>query len=354
MPVNKSAKVRYDIIDECLRNTTIKWTKQRLLDHVNRRLALHNSSEVTISISQIRYDLQNMEIEFGAPIASKREGRIYYYYYEDEAFSINNIPISEQDIDTLNGAMLLLQQFHQFQVVKETKSVFDKLQAKVNYYSHADSNIMQFSYHMDQYVVETLEDLFQSILQKNTLRVQYGSGSIKTYHIRPYVLKSYHDNWYLLAFCKEDNQMEVFEINKLSNIAVVNTTIPVQEDLIQFFNDRIGVSERFPHQSKEQITLQLEGNAALEVISRPLHHSQRILKAGDDIDKLILTLDVIINKELIKKILSFGPEATVLGPDHLAQEVSTIIKDTMGVYLKKTGYKATIKQMSAGLYKKAV
>ena len=34
MPVNKSARVRFEIIDECLRNTMHKWTKKTLVDSI--------------------------------------------------------------------------------------------------------------------------------------------------------------------------------------------------------------------------------------------------------------------------------------------------------------------------------
>lgn len=355
MPINKSAKVRYDIIDECLRNTKIKWTKQRLLDQVNRRLALHNFSDATISISQIRYDLRDMEVELGAPIETKREGRSYYYYYEDEDYSINNIPVSKEDINTLNTAILLLQQFEQFSIVQDTVSVIHKLEAKLDDHNKVDANVIQFSYNFNQNTIETIEDLFQCIHQKNVLRVKYVTTDIKTYHIRPYILKVYDDNWYLLASCKECDELKVFNIKYLQHICVINQgDIPFVENASSYFNNRIGVSQRSDDPTIEHITMLLNGNAAMEVLTRPLHHSQNIIESDQEAGSVKISLDVIINKELIKKILTFGKEATVQEPKHLATEVRCTIKDAMNVYIKKAVFELSNHPINLHSYKNAV
>jgi hypothetical protein len=38
MPINKAARLRFEIIDECLRNRLHKWSKKMLLDVVNQKL----------------------------------------------------------------------------------------------------------------------------------------------------------------------------------------------------------------------------------------------------------------------------------------------------------------------------
>ena len=130
MPVNKNAKFRFDIIDECLRSTTKKWSKAALLQYINRRLELHYGTDTHISASQLRYDLEHMQSEFGAPIEMYRDGRNYYYRYEDAGFSIKNIPLKEQDIATLKQAIGVLQSIEAMPLAAEVTAIVRRLEGR--------------------------------------------------------------------------------------------------------------------------------------------------------------------------------------------------------------------------------
>ncbi|HRO41889.1 MAG TPA: hypothetical protein PL009_03595 [Flavipsychrobacter sp.] len=96
MPVNKAARFRFEIIDECLRSSSRKWSKAELLKYVNRRLELHFGEGTNISASQLRYDIEHMQTECSAPIEMYKDGKSFYYRYEDPQFSIKSIPIAEK------------------------------------------------------------------------------------------------------------------------------------------------------------------------------------------------------------------------------------------------------------------
>lgn len=132
MPTNKDAKFRFDIIDDCLRNTKKKWTKAVLLQYVNRKLELHYGEDTTISASQLRYDLIHMETEFGAPIRMYREGRNHYYEYSDADFSIKNITLDAQDIETMNKAIDTLEEANVQYLANEMKELLNKLKGNDN------------------------------------------------------------------------------------------------------------------------------------------------------------------------------------------------------------------------------
>jgi len=78
MPVNKSAQFRFEIIDECLRNTNKKWSKAELLRYINRRLQVHFGDDTSISKTQLGNDLGNMQSQYGAPIEKYKEGIITF------------------------------------------------------------------------------------------------------------------------------------------------------------------------------------------------------------------------------------------------------------------------------------
>ncbi len=61
MPVNKAARLRYEVIDECLRNPMKKWTRKSLLEQVNKKLLAKHDQKEGISPSMLRKDMEAMQ-----------------------------------------------------------------------------------------------------------------------------------------------------------------------------------------------------------------------------------------------------------------------------------------------------
>lgn len=89
MPKNKSAYTRYCLIDKMLRKGS-KLSKHQIIDRLE-------SNNVYISLSQIRYDLEDMSMDFGAPIETikvpnttdKRGAYKTLYFYGDLEYSLD-------------------------------------------------------------------------------------------------------------------------------------------------------------------------------------------------------------------------------------------------------------------------
>ncbi|MDG1296068.1 MAG: WYL domain-containing protein, partial [Saprospiraceae bacterium] len=78
MPQNKNALIRYQVIDQCLRNTRKKWTLNMIKKKVEEAL-FEKEGIQTISIRTIQSDLFNMrsdKLGYNAPI--KVYERSYY------------------------------------------------------------------------------------------------------------------------------------------------------------------------------------------------------------------------------------------------------------------------------------
>lgn len=142
MPVNKAAWFRFEIIDECLRNNSKKWSKAELLKYVNRRLELHFGEGTNISASQLRYDIENMQSECSAPIEMYKDGKSYYYRYEDEQFSIKSIPLAEEDIIKLNDAVHLLQQIQGFTLADDLAAIVKRIENRYRFTNVEDRTVV--------------------------------------------------------------------------------------------------------------------------------------------------------------------------------------------------------------------
>ena len=128
MPVNKNALIRYKTIDNCLRNPYRRWTVEDLVDACSDALYDFEGIRRGVSLRTIQGDLQMMrsdKLGYNAPI------EVYdhkYYRYSDRDYSIMNLPLSHNDIETMTEAVNLLRQFEDFDHFNEMSDVVSRLQ----------------------------------------------------------------------------------------------------------------------------------------------------------------------------------------------------------------------------------
>ena len=257
MPINKAAKFRFDIIDECLRNTKKKWSKTELLRYINRRLSLHFGEQTSISLSQLRYDLAHMQTEIGAPIEMYREGKNYYYRYDEPDFSIKNIPIDEQDLATLKDAIQLLRHIKGFSFAEEMSEMVSRLESKYNINANDAARIISFGGPDGSDDTGYLQDTYEAIKRKTVLKLTYKSFNATTasvWHVHPYLLKAYHNRWYLLGHCTEKGNIGIYALERIEDIKVANIPFIENNEEGDMFKDIIGVTF-LQNKNKENIEL---------------------------------------------------------------------------------------------------
>ncbi|MGN6568388.1 MAG: helix-turn-helix transcriptional regulator [Flavipsychrobacter sp.] len=336
MPVNKAARYRFEIIDECLRNTKRKWSKAILLLYVNRHLELHYGEETSISNSQLRYDLENMQSEYGAPIEMYKEGRNYFYKYDDPSFSIKNIPIAEDDITKLNNVLNFLQQIKGFTIADEMAEVLKRLESRYNFKCEAEGAIISFQSSPSEFGMENLEDIYYAIIRKTVLKINYQSFHAtepRLWHIHPYLLKEYNNRWYLLGYAQEKEKIGIYALDRMKDIRVSN--LPYAMDVFNkcedYFRDVIGITILPEKSAVEHISLLFSADLAPYIQTMPLHHSQRLIHAYDD-GQIEIELRLIINPELISMLLSFGSNVKVQQPASLANEIHKVAQQLLLKY----------------------
>ena len=335
MPVNKAARFRFEILDECLRNTKKKWSKAELLRFVNRRLEAHLGAESMISPSQLRYDLESMESECAAPIEMYRDGRSYYYRYDDPEFSIRSLPVEEEDLVKLHSAVQLLQQIRGFTIANDMAEIVNRLESRHRFPNTKEACIIAFESSPEMQGVENLEDIYLAIIRKNVLRISYQTFKAKearTWHVHPYMLKEYNHRWYLLGYAQEKQNPGVFALDRMQDIRVVRQPF-VENSFINsddYFRDVIGVT-LLPERHVEELELIFSPVIAPYIRTKPLHHSQRIVRQYED-GSLHLKLALRINPELLNMLMGYGRDVKVLYPAHLAIQLREVADAIVAQY----------------------
>ncbi len=131
MPQNKNALIRYKTIDKCLQNKYRQWCLTDLIDACTAALYEYEGRKVNVSKRTVQLDIQMMrsdKLGYNAPIV------VYdrkFYRYEDDNYSITNIPIGEQDMQVLSESLEMLKQFKDFSLFQDLGGIIQRLEDQV-------------------------------------------------------------------------------------------------------------------------------------------------------------------------------------------------------------------------------
>lgn len=320
MAVNKNALIRYKTIDKCLQNNYRKWTLNDLIEACSDALYEYEGKDVDVSKRTVQLDLQMMrsdKLGYNAPI------KVYerkFYKYEDENYSIINIPVTDKDVKIMNEAIQVLRQFKDFSLFKEMDGVLQRLEDSV-YSSQKDKRAI---IHLDKNEqlkgLEFIDSIYEAIQNKKVLAVTYQSFKARkpsVLQLHPQLLKEFNNRWFLLASQKE--KYITLALDRISKIELLESEDykDLQIDGDKYYKDVVGVT--VSNSRPQRIQFWVDKKNAPYVITKPFHKSQRTIKQTDD--GVIFNIFVQENFELERLILGFGETIEILKPLKLRHRI---------------------------------
>jgi predicted DNA-binding transcriptional regulator YafY len=175
-------------------------------------------------------------------------------------------------------------------------------------------------------IARALEGTLQ-LRQANILYHSKSSERTKTYLVHPYRLAFAQGGLYLLAYVPEYGEVRTFAVERLQELSLLEERFTPIEDLPDTaFPHSLGVHSGPP----ERVEIEFQPAAADYVRSREWHASQSL--RDDAAGRLLMTLDVCLDRALRSWILSFGPFARVLAPPALAKEIAAQFEEARARY----------------------
>lgn len=340
MPVNKHALIRYRALDKCFSNYARRYYIEDLIQACNDALYLHTGNEKYgdplnpgISRRQILVDIDFMESEagWGALIDRVKNGRRVYYRYEDPEYTINNQPITDEEMTKLRETMLMLSRFKGLPQFEWIDSIITKLEDKFNL-KGADRSVIGLDNNEFVAGIEYISPLFNAIINKTPLRINYQTFNKRAFdwEIHPYYLKQYNNRWFLIGLNNKINNITHVALDRIESLETLHKPY-IENNLIddfdEYFEDIVGVS--FPSERiVEHVVLQFSDHRFPFILTKPIHGSQKVI---NEIEHLI-SLDVMLNKELETLLLSFGHDVEIIEPQSLRNSIANIIKNTYEKY----------------------
>ena len=338
MAQNKNALIRYRTIDKCLQNGYRQWTLEDLIEACSDALYEYEGRDANVSRRTIQLDIQMMrsdKLGYNAPIV------VYdrkYYKYEDSDFSITDIPLNESDMQVLTETVEMLKQFKDFSLFDELGGIIQRLEDKI----YTEKTHRPAIIHLDKNELLRglgyLDLLYQAILKELCLTIYYQSFKARepmevVFH--PYILREFNNRWFVVGRKEESEQILTLALDRIEgveyNLAVDYKNNDFNGD--EYYQNTIGVTVMSGHELQET-HLRIDPYNAPYVLTKPFHHSQRVLKTLPD-GGVIISVKVDINYEFERLILGFGDAIQVVQPRRLRNRIRQKLEKALTYYPRK-------------------
>ncbi|MCU0352454.1 MAG: WYL domain-containing protein [Cytophagales bacterium] len=334
MPVNRNALIRYQTLDNCLRNRRRRWTLDDLMEACSEALYEYEGIAKGVSRRTVQMDLQTMRSEklgYNAPIVVVEKK---YYTYEDSDYSITNIPLTDSDLGKLKEVADILQQFKGFAHFRELSGMVQRLEDKIRTARTQQVSVIDFEKNDNLKGLEHLETVYQAILQQKCLEITYRSfwaKSSQTFVFHAHLLKEYRNRWFVLGKKDGISKEVLLALDRIESLNPSDELYCRDEtlDTAGYFDHVVGVTVA-AGQAVEEVTLWIDSHNAPYVLTKPIHRSQRVVETRPD--GIVIALSVQINFELEREILGFGEGMQVLGPEKLIARMRQRIARLSALY----------------------
>jgi len=332
--INKDAMVRYRVINKCLVNRAKKYPSKEEI-----RLACMEALGVSyLSVRTIEKDIEDMryneELGFHAPISYNKRMKGYHYTVED--YSIDKIPLKENDLNALQFAASILSQFSHLSVLKDFSGTVSKIAEAVSIKRLTANNGLDFiEFDNNDYIPggPFLEDLILAIRSGKQINFDYkkhGLDTYKNYTLEPYLLKQFKSVWYIIGNEPESEKIKTFGLDRMISLTITDTSFLVPEDFDRkkYFRHAYGITSF--HADPEEVLISFNRKAADYIKALPLHHSQELISEGKN--HSLFRFTVYPTHDLLMQLLSYGSEVKILQPTSLQNALKDILQQTIQQY----------------------
>jgi predicted DNA-binding transcriptional regulator YafY len=337
MPIDKNKLHRYRILNELLSDRSRYYTIKDLEKLCSQRLVEDGFDGV--SVRTIRYDLHDIETEYGIDISHIKINGKTCFRYSDEGFSIPGFEKEKKDVVDLRRKLAKLEDLVRGLDGFEGIPMFDwvyemQLRIKEAIGSADKSTIVSFETgNIDVSKLKFLNIIYNAIIEYKVLEVRgYSFRLNEDYRkiVSPYLLKQYNCRWYLIGKVHgSDVELECLPLDRITHVSEINKRYISYENgnVNDYYDDVIGVTV-FADAEVETIKLRVDNKTLPYILSRPLHGSQHQDKNNPN----IIILDLIVNYELKSKLRSYGAAIEVIEPQSLRDEMKKEYLQALAIY----------------------
>lgn len=307
---------RFIVMDQLFRSSEGATVKQ-IIDSVDE----------IIEPRTVKGNIATFKEKFGAKFdESSYRGRETVHKYADPNFSI--IPDLGGKINVLRAAIQKLEFFKGEPHYDMLRFYMKVLENRIS--SDGKWDIILFDNNKDVKGLKYFDTILSAIINKHPLKMLYEpfGGKMLDFNIHPYQLRQYNRRWWLFASAEtkddENRDKRVYPLDRIKSLKPLSKKyIECDIDIDKYFEDVIGMSN-YMEQPVENILIRVDKNEYNYIITKPFHHSQKLVESTDDF--VTIELKVKVNTELKMLLFSYSDYVEVLEPAYLRAEFKSKIK----------------------------
>lgn len=331
MATNKHATVRYNALDKCFSNYNHRYSFEDLLEVCREAIHMEYGDDSGISTRTLRDDIRFMKSEegFSAPIVTRKDGSKPYYIYDDKEFTIKKQKLSSAETEPLKHTLITLSRFKGLPQFEWMNEVVARLEGEFELNSNI-SDAVGFEHNPDLVGLVHFDGLFQAITNKMALQIKYCPSfhDAVDYTVHPYYLKQYNSRWFLFGLCNGRIMNmaldRVVSFCKADSEYIENNTINFSE----YFDDVVGVT--VPYDTEPQIIkLRIDRQRYKYIETKPIHLTQKEIKAESNENTVAIELNIIPNYEFQTLLLGFADSIEIIEPISLREAVKNRAKSIL-------------------------
>ena len=293
---------------------------------------LYNYDGSSVSERTIREDIHFIQRQAGGgvPLERKMDGHRAYYMYSDRNFSIQNLPMSQSEAEMLSDTIQMLSRFKGLPNHEWLEATIAQMKSTFNL-DNAQQSSVSFSQNEDLRGLNYFSRLYEAIASHQVVSLQYHKFTGETWErlVHPYQLRQYNNRWFLVG--KESAVSDVLPIvvvplDRIDDYKILENEkfSPIKGDVENYFKDIVGVSPKFG-ESCQHIVFKAYHPANSYIVTKPIHHSQRVVERHDDYT--ILSLDLIPTYEFETIMLTYADKCEILEPLDLREKIKERAKN---------------------------
>lgn len=170
---------------------------------------------------------------------------------------------------------------------------------------------------------EFLSPIIEALAKSQKIALVYRRFSISESTervVEPYGLKQSKQRWYLIAKIEGNDKPTIFSLDRIENLSLTEKSFTPDKSINvnTYFDEVIGVNIDDDFDC-EKVHLRVYGRQRDFIDTLPLHKSQTIIARAKEYSDYQLTLRP--EYEFQRAILALGPDAEILSPQWLREEI---------------------------------
>ncbi len=297
-------------------------------------ISLLNEYGVSAERKRLYTDIEDL-CHFGIDVIKERRNRNCYYYIGNRSFELPELKLL---VDSVQAS--------KFITVKKSNELINKLESLTS--KHEAKQLQRQVYvaervkTMNETIYYNVDKIHEAINGNHTIMFQYFQWNVekemilrhegKIYNISPWALTWAEENYYLIGYDSEANQIKHYRVDKMLHIEIGKERRAGQEYFSEF--DMAVYSKRIFGMfdgKTETVKLECENRFAGIIIDR---FGQNIPIMKKDEKHFTVNVDVDVSDHFLGWVIALGNGVKIVSPEDVVERMKRMIVELENVYGK--------------------